>query len=63
MKTVNLFESLTREKLQTIKGGIITTSKHTSVVDIDEEDDEDDEEGGIIITGLVIGKTNTSIKP
>ncbi|PKH50537.1 hypothetical protein CXF68_07430 [Tenacibaculum sp. Bg11-29] len=46
MKTVNLFKSLTREKLQTIKGGIITTSKHTTVVDLGNEDDEDDDEGG-----------------
>ncbi|PKH50534.1 hypothetical protein CXF68_07415 [Tenacibaculum sp. Bg11-29] len=63
MKTVNLFESLTREKLQTIKGGTIATSKHTTVVDLENEDDEDDDEGGVTITGLATGKTNTSIMP
>ncbi|PKH50535.1 hypothetical protein CXF68_07420 [Tenacibaculum sp. Bg11-29] len=63
MKTVNLFESLTREKLQTIKGGTIATSKYTSIVDIDNEDDEDDEDGGITITGLATGKTSPIIKP
>ncbi|PKH50533.1 hypothetical protein CXF68_07410 [Tenacibaculum sp. Bg11-29] len=59
MKTVNLFESLTREKLQTIKGGTIATSKHTSIVDIDDEDEEDadDDEITAPIGSITIRKT------
>jgi len=36
MKTVSLFESLTREKLQTIKGRTIANSKYTSTVNIED---------------------------